>query len=136
MVASTPPTQPTGETLPEIAARHGRALNTLKTVWTRHPDWPAPIGKHGRYNVYDPTAVDAVITEHFARPQVELEPDRLYTARELGEALGISHLTINADVKRGRIPPADDTTQRAHRWYGRTVMTAVNARHRSGKAPQ
>jgi predicted DNA-binding transcriptional regulator AlpA len=118
-----------GETLREIAARHGRAYNTLRNQWSRHPDWPDPLPeKRGRSYVYDPAAVDRVIARHFGREAAELEPRRLYTAREIENLTGVTAGTIRADVTRGRWPAPDDTSQRAHRWYGETVTTALTAR--------
>ncbi|KJK40239.1 hypothetical protein UK15_07765 [Streptomyces variegatus] len=118
-----------GETLREIAARHGRAYNTLRNQWSRHPDWPDPLPeKRGRSYVYDPAAVDRVIAQHFAREAAKLEPRRLYTAREIEALTGVTAATIRADVTRGRWPAPDDTAQRAHRWYGETVTTALTAR--------
>ncbi|MER7807905.1 hypothetical protein [Streptomyces sp900116325] len=117
-----------GETLREIAARHGRAYDTLRTQWSRHPAWPAPLGKRSRSYVYDPAAVDAVIAEHFTREATTFEPRRLYTAREVADLAGISSATIRADVKKGRWPAADDATQMTHRWYGATITTALAGR--------
>ncbi|TXL91597.1 hypothetical protein [Streptomyces sp. IB2014 016-6] len=126
---------PTGETLREIAARHGRAYNTLRTVWSRHPDWPDPLpDKRGRSYVYDPATVDEVIAKHFARDTVKLEPRRLYTARQIAEATGISAATIRADQAKTRAdgtprwPAPDDTSGPANRWLGETVSNAVSKR--------
>ncbi|MGW7085032.1 hypothetical protein ACWGH2_16290 [Streptomyces sp. NPDC054871] len=119
---------PERETLAETAARHGRAYNTLRNQWSRHEDWPDPVGKRGRSYVYDPAAVDQVIAKHFVRPAAELEPHRLYTAREIETLTGITAGTIRADRTKKRWPAPDDTSGRAHRWYGKTVTTAVNAR--------
>ncbi|MDT0567902.1 hypothetical protein RM704_10540 [Streptomyces sp. DSM 3412] len=119
---------PQGETLPEIAARHGRAYDTLRAQWSRHSAWPAPIGKRGRFKIYDPAAVDRVIAEHFERQAVELEPRRLYTAREIEAMTGVSAATIRADRSKGRWPAPDDTSGAAHRWYGETVTTAMTGR--------
>lgn len=127
-----------GETLREIAARHGRAYNTLRTVWSRHPDWPAPLGRRGRSYVYDPADVDTVIAEHFERDTVKLEPRRLYTARQIAEATGISAATVRADQAKTRAdgtprwPAPDDTSGPANRWYGKTVKNAVANRRSYG----
>ncbi|MFI7014399.1 helix-turn-helix transcriptional regulator [Streptomyces sp. NPDC050164] len=122
-----PPTE--GETLREIATRHGRAYNTLRNQWSRHPAWPDPLPeKRGRSYVYDPAAVDRVIAEHFERQAVELEPRRLYTAREIEALTGVTAATIRADQSRDRWPAPDDTSTRAHRWYGETVTAALTAR--------
>lgn len=117
---------PKGETLAEIAARHGRAYNTLRNQWARHEAWPDPLPeKRGRSYVYDPAAVDQVIAEHFVRPAAELEPRRLYTAREIEDATGITAATIRADQSKGRWPAPDDTSERANRWLGSTITKAV-----------
>ena len=118
-----------GETLREIAARHGRAYNTLRNQWSLHPDWPDPLPeKRVRSYVYDPAAVDRVIAKHFGRQAAGLEPRRLYTAREIEALTGVTAATIRADVTRGRWPAPDDTSERAHRWSGETVTTALTAR--------
>ncbi|NGO68536.1 hypothetical protein [Streptomyces boncukensis] len=124
---------PKGETLREIADRHGRSYDTVRKQWARHPDWPAPIGKRGRWHVYDSAAVDRVIGEHFARPAVQLQPRRLYTAQQLEEAgAGITAGTIRADLSRGRWPQPDSTDDGVNRWYG-TTATAALAQRRSYK---
>jgi predicted DNA-binding transcriptional regulator AlpA len=121
--------QPEGETLKEIAARYGRAYDTLRNQWSRHPAWPAPLpDKRGRSYVYDPAAVDQAVAEHFARPAAELEDRRLYTAKEIEALTGVTAATIRADVSKNRWPAADDTSARAHRWYGATITQALEGR--------
>ncbi|MGD6761366.1 helix-turn-helix transcriptional regulator [Streptomyces sp. BH097] len=123
-----------GETLAEIADRYGRAYNTVRNQWARHEAWPAPLPeRRGRFLVYDRAAVDQAVVEHFIRPTAELEPRRLYTAREIEDATGVTAATIRADRSKGRWPAPDDTSGRAHRWYGKTVMTAVSARRSYGR---
>jgi len=118
-----------GLTTPEIAERYGRSLHTVTKLWRRAPDWPPPIGRRGKHYEYDPAAVDTWITEHIGREPVELEPTRLYTARELETAgVGITANTIRADQSRGRWPKPDDITGGANRWYGRTVQAALAKR--------
>ncbi|MER8083831.1 hypothetical protein ABTZ57_01380 [Streptomyces sp. NPDC094048] len=127
-------TQPEGETLREIAARHNRSYDTVLNVWSHHPDWPAPIGKRSRSRVFDPAAVDAVITKHFTRETTAFEPRRLYTAQEIAKATGISAATIRADQSKKRAdgtprwPAPDNTEGPANRWYGATVNTALAGR--------
>jgi hypothetical protein len=122
-----PPTE--GETLREIAARHGRAYNTLRNQWSRHPAWPDPLPeKRGRSYVYDPAAVDRVIAEHFERQAVELEPRRLYTAREIETLTGVTAATIRADQSRDRWPAPDDTSGGVNRWTGATATQALEGR--------
>jgi hypothetical protein len=129
---------PEYETLREIAARHGRAYDTLRNHWARHPDWPDPVDKRGRSLLYDRAAVDEVIARHFARTAVELEPRRLYTAREIEALTGITAGAIRADRTKLRAdgtprwPAPDDTSQRAHRWYGQTVGDELSKRHAYG----
>ncbi|NML55355.1 hypothetical protein HHL19_16420 [Streptomyces sp. R302] len=121
-------TPPASETLSEIAARHGRSEKTIRNTWARHPDWPAAVGKRGRAYVYDPAAVDQVVADHFARPAADLEPRRLYTTAEIATATGLKAVTIRAEVSKGRWPAADDTAGRVHRWYGSTVLKALQDR--------
>ncbi|MFF2522252.1 hypothetical protein [Streptomyces liangshanensis] len=131
--------RPEDETLAEIAARHGRAYETVRGQWARQDVWPNPTGKRGRWLVYDTATVDAVIARHFARDVAELEPRRLYTANEIAAATGISAATIRADRIKLRAdgtprwPAADDTSERAHRWYGATVTAELKKRHRNAR---
>ncbi|UQA95645.1 hypothetical protein [Streptomyces halobius] len=120
---------PEGETLAEIARRTGRPLTTVRNTWTRHPHFPDPIDKRGRWNVYEPIAIDGFIRDHIDRQAVQLEPDRLYTAQHLEAAgIGIRAGTIRADLTRGRWPQPDDTTDGVNRWYGRTAAKALEKR--------
>lgn len=120
---------PEPETLREIAARHGRAYNTLRNQWSRHPAWPDPVDKRGQAYVYDPSAVDEVIAEHFARADAGLQPRRLYTARDLEAAgVGVTAGTIRADLARGRWPAPDDTEGGTNRWTGATATKALEGR--------
>jgi predicted DNA-binding transcriptional regulator AlpA len=119
---------PPGETYAEIAARHGRAETTVRNQWARHPDWPAPTGKRGKRLLFDPAAADRFVADHIDRQAAELEPRRLYTAREIEQLTGITAATIRADRSKGRWPEPDDTSSRAHRWYGATVAQALEGR--------
>jgi hypothetical protein len=121
-------TRPEGETLREIAARYSRAEKTIENRWARHPEWPEPIGKRGQAYVYDPAAVDRVVAEHLARPAVDLEPHREYTAAEIEAATGISAGTVRAEVSKGRWPAPDGRRGRANVWLGTTVLGAVEKR--------
>lgn len=127
------------ETLREIAARYDRAYSTVRNEWATHAAWPAPADKVGRAYVYDTSAVDAVIAKHFTRPAVELEPRRMYTAKEIAELTGISAATIRADRTKLRAdgtprwPAPDDTAGPAHRWSGTTVTKALKGRRAYGK---
>lgn len=98
----------------------------VRNQWTRPPAWPKPIGKRGKFLVFDPAAVDKAIGEHIDRPALELEPRRLYTAREIEQLTGITAATIRADRSKGCWPGPDDDSGRAHRWYGATVTNALN----------
>lgn len=113
---------------PEIATRYDRSLHTVTKTWARHPDWPAPVGKRGRYKEYDADAVDAFVRQHVTRQTPDLEPGRLYTVQELAAATGIAEPTIRADLSRGRWPAPDDTAAGVHRWRGRTVTDALDDR--------
>ncbi|MFH0246418.1 hypothetical protein ACGRHY_29255 [Streptomyces sp. HK10] len=121
---------------PEIAETYNRSRHTVTKEWTRHPAFPAPLPqRRGRYHEYDSEAVAVFVREHVARQAVALEPDRLYTARQLEEAgVGIKAATIRADLSRSRgggprrWPEPDDTGHGVNRWYGRTVARALETR--------
>ncbi|MEU3520309.1 hypothetical protein ABZ770_34430 [Streptomyces sp. NPDC006654] len=114
---------------PEIAARHGRAEPTIRNQWARHPEWPAPLpSQRGKFLLFDPAAVGRFVAANVDRQAADLEPRRLYTAREIETLTGITAATIRADRSKGRWPAADDTTGRAHRWYGATVTGVLAGR--------
>jgi uncharacterized protein YjcR len=88
---------------PEIAEAYGVSLHTVTKTWARHPQWPDPVDKRGRYNEY--------------------------TARELEAAgIGITASTIRADRARDRWPAPDDTTGGVNRWTGATAAQALEGR--------
>ncbi|MFJ1581572.1 hypothetical protein [Streptomyces sp. NPDC088182] len=130
-MVDTPPAA--GETLREIAARYGRDYETVRAL-AKQPGWPKHIGKRGRAYVYDPAEVDPIASAAYERPAVGLSPNRLYTAREIEAATGITAATIRADQTKVRAdgtprwPAPDDTTLPAHRWYGRTVLAELKNR--------
>ncbi|MFJ2178907.1 hypothetical protein ACIOHE_39190 [Streptomyces sp. NPDC087851] len=131
-MVDTPP--PAGETLREIAARYGRTYETVRAL-TKRPGWPAPIGKKGGAHTYDPADVDPIATAAYRRA-APLEPDRLYTARQIAAITSISEGTIRADRAKLRTDgtprwPAPDGTTRtgANLWYGRTVTAELKKRH-------
>lgn len=125
------------ETVAEIAERTGRPRTTVANTWTRHPDWPAPLPqRRGRWRLYDPDAVDAFLRAHIDRHAVDLDPARLYTARELEAAgVGVTAATIRADRSRGRWPEPDDVDHGVNRWTGATATAALAARRTYRRKP-
>ncbi|WDO09940.1 hypothetical protein ME763_32135 [Streptomyces murinus] len=120
---------PPGQTYAEIAAQYGRADTTIRNQWARHPDWPKPLPeKRGRFAQFDPAAVTRFVAKHVDSKVIDLEPRRLYTAREIEQLTGVTTGTIRADRSRGRWPAPDDRSSRAHRWYGATVTKALAGR--------
>ncbi|MGW1035025.1 hypothetical protein ACWD4Z_22915 [Streptomyces antibioticus] len=114
---------------PEIAKTYGVSQDTVTKTWAQHPDWPASVGKRGRYKAYDAQAVADFVRTHARRPAVELEPQRLYTAQELEAAgVGITAGTIRADRSRRRWPEPDDTQHGVSRWTGATATQALAGR--------
>ncbi|MYV56525.1 hypothetical protein [Streptomyces sp. SID3212] len=124
------------ETLAEIAVRHGRDYETVRGQWARQAVWPPATGKRGKWKLYDSATVDAVIARHFVRDTGSLEPRRLYTAKEIEAATGISAGTIRTDRTKLRAdgtprwPAPDDTSEKAHRWYGDTITTELKKRRK------
>jgi hypothetical protein len=119
----------TPETLADIAARTGRALETVRRNWRKHPDWPAPIGHQSRAALYDPDAVDTWLAAHAKRPAVQLEAGRLYTAAEIHALGGPSPESINSEKSRGKWPPPDGKIGRANAWRGETVQGRLDTMH-------
>ncbi|MEI5520677.1 hypothetical protein WB388_08685 [Streptomyces brasiliscabiei] len=119
------------ETVADIAERTGRPLSTVRNTWARHPDWPAHVGRRGRWVAYDPDDIDQWLAANVDRQAVTLEPARLYTARELeASGIGITAATIRADLSRGRWPAPDNTEGGTNRWTGATASAAIEGRRR------
>lgn len=118
------------ETVADIAERLGRPHTTVAKTWTRHPAWPAPLAqRRGRWRLYDPDAVDRFVRDHIDRQAPALEPDRLYTARQLEDAgAGITAGTIRADRARGRWPEPDEVIGGVNHWRGSTATQALAGR--------
>ncbi|MGI5133858.1 MULTISPECIES: helix-turn-helix transcriptional regulator [unclassified Streptomyces] len=96
---------------------------------------PGRPSRHARkQQTYDAASVAAFVRDHVDRPAVELEPRRLYTAREIEDLTGVKAATIRSDRTRGRWPAPDDESERAHRWYGATVTRALAGRRGYHKA--
>lgn len=117
---------------PEIAERYGRATSTVQRIWTQHPEWPRPIGKRGRWNEYDPDAVDRVVRRTFLRdrPRPSGTPDDLLDINAIAEYTGLSASTIRADISRGRWRAPDDTANGVKRWRRSTVDEIMAERRR------
>ncbi|MFJ6841364.1 helix-turn-helix transcriptional regulator [Streptomyces griseoluteus] len=122
-------------TAPQIAQKYERALTTVMTDWTQRATFPDPVGRSGRHYTYDAQAVAAYVRDYVDRPGVELEADRLYTAREIEALTGIKASTIRADKKRGRWPQPDGISGRADVWLGSTVTTTLNGRRGYHRKP-
>ncbi|MFE2323598.1 hypothetical protein ACFXD5_06690 [Streptomyces sp. NPDC059385] len=113
------------ETITEIAARYGLNRSTVNTEWALHPRWPAPVGRY-RADLYDPAAVDAWVSDRTVETRPEWIPEGLYTLREISDRLGINHGTLRAKVQFGNWPPADDTSGKAHLWFGSTIQRSLS----------
>ncbi|RBQ22168.1 hypothetical protein DP939_02415 [Spongiactinospora rosea] len=122
---------------PEIAEKYDRALTTVQKTWTRHPDWPKPRGRRGRWAEYDADAVDKLVRRVFLRaaPVAEGRPDDLLTIAQIADHTGLARGTIDADISRGRWPAPDEIEHGVKRWRRSTVNSALGKRrgyHRSG----
>jgi hypothetical protein len=115
---------------PEIAERYGRAVATVTGTWRKHPDWPEPIGKRGRWAEYDAEAVDQVVRRLFVRaaPPAEGDPNDLLTIADIVTYTGLARGTIDADLSRGRWAPPDDEEHGVRRWKRATVDQLLSGR--------
>jgi hypothetical protein len=115
---------------PEIAERYGRAVATVTGTWRKHPDWPAPIGKRGRWAEYDAEAVDQVVRRLFVRaaPPAEGDPDDLLTIADIVTYTGLKRGTIDADISRDRWAPPDSEEHGVRRWKRATVNQLLAGR--------
>ncbi|MER7930503.1 hypothetical protein ABTY96_46595 [Streptomyces sp. NPDC096057] len=126
-----------GMIAPEIAEAYEVSIHTVTKTWAQHDSWPAPAGKRGRFKEYDRQAIADFVRDHVARPAVDLEPERLYTAQQLEDAgIGITAGTIRADLARGRWPEPDDTADGVNRWAGATATTAISGRRGYRRTPK
>ena len=117
-----------GETVAEIAERYGVDITTVRNKWTPHPDWPASVGKRGRWPVYDPAEVDRWHTTRSARQSPTLQPERLYTAAEIEAATGITAATIRSAQSRGFWPQPAGKSGRANAWTGAAINEVLQTR--------
>lgn len=83
----------TGLTRPEMAARYKVSERTVRR-WCAEPDWPAPIGKRGKFEEYDREQADAAA----ARRQQRAEPvdagPRLLTTTEIAQLYHLDPGTV------------------------------------------
>ncbi|MGM9444468.1 hypothetical protein ACTAF0_30100 [Streptomyces murinus] len=93
---------PPGETYAEIAAATAALRPPSATSGPATRSGPSRCPRSGRFLVFDPAAVDRLVTEHVDRQAADLEPVRLYSAREIEQLTGITAATIRADRSRGR----------------------------------
>ncbi|MEU0937622.1 hypothetical protein [Embleya sp. NPDC005971] len=119
-------------TTTEIATKYGRSLSTVQTDWTQHSEWPEPVGKRGKWFVYDAEAVERVVREHLGRPATTgLDPGTLYTLQEAADALGTTYGALRSHKSRNKAlyEPADDDENGVDRWYG-ARLERIHAKRR------
>ncbi|MFE3202206.1 hypothetical protein [Embleya sp. NPDC059237] len=118
-------------TTTEIATKYGRSIHTVQTEWTQDPRWPEPVGKRGKWFLYDAEEVDRVVREHFGRSVKGLVPGGLYTLQEAADALGTTYGALRSHKSRNKplYEPADDDKGGVDRWYG-ARLEKIHARRR------
>ena len=128
--APTPPPGRPGVTYAEVATHYGLSSRYVaeSSRWGRHPEWPPRIGKRGRSDEFDPSAVAAFVDRRHGRT-LNVMPDRLYTVQEAAQAVGLAKETIYADISRGRWPPPDETyPDGTKQWRGETILKTMAKR--------
>lgn len=122
--------QPERLTAPEIAERYGRALSTIQTNWTQRDEWPAPVGRRGKWKEYDAAEVAAVVKRLYGREgnTGKGKPGDLLTVAEIADYTGLAASTVRADVSRGRIGAADDESTGVKKWRRDTIDAAMATR--------
>ncbi|GAA4626963.1 hypothetical protein GCM10023196_037320 [Actinoallomurus vinaceus] len=113
---------------PEIQERygHGRSERTIEN-WTKHPDWPAPVGRRGRWHEYPLEAVEAWIAKHAPTEESTPagKPTDLLTVQEIAAHSGRGESTIRGYISRGRWPAADKEENGVKLWFRSTVDRAL-----------
>ncbi|RJO74155.1 hypothetical protein D5S18_18555 [Nocardia panacis] len=126
-------------TAPEIAAKYGRAKSTVQRQWKVAPDWPAPIGKRGKWLEYDEAAVEEVVKSWGGRAvhdspadgQIDSDPSDLLTTKEIAEYTGLAYGTIRADASTGKLGNPDDIDSGGvKRWRRDTIDGVMGKRRR------
>ncbi|GLY81812.1 sigma factor-like helix-turn-helix DNA-binding protein [Actinoallomurus iriomotensis] len=117
---------------PEIAERFGAPLSTVQRQWKVHPQWPAPIGKRGRWAEYDAAAVEEAVRRLFRRaPLAEQgDPEDELTVADIAAYTGLSESTVRSDISRGRLPRHDDERDGVKLWKRKTIDAAMTGRRR------
>jgi uncharacterized protein YjcR len=113
--------------LPEIAAAYGRKEATIRW-WRTTYDWPAPTGKRGRWDEYDPDAVAAAVRAILSIPANDGDPAELLDVVQAAAEAGIKPATIRGYISRGHWPAPDDEDHGVKRWRRDTVRAEMTAR--------
>lgn len=124
-----------GLIVPEIARKYGKTDLAVRHRWIQNPEWPAPIGRRGRYKEYDEQAVEAAVKKLYTRaePEATGSPDDLLTIGEIATYTKLSNATIYSDIKRGRWRDPDKTEDGVRMWKRETVDAIVKGRRRYTK---
>lgn len=97
-----------GLTVRDIARKYDRPQRTIEYWRWRYP-WPEPTGRSGRWNTYDPEAVDRAIRAILALPgEDQADPDELLDIRKAAAEAGITPGTLRSYISRGYWPDPDN----------------------------
>lgn len=116
---------PEGIIAAEIAAKYGCSLVTVRR-WMTTDEWPAPIGKRGRWLEFDAAEVEGYV----AREAGDGDPNELLTPAQIAQHTKLAPGTVRSDISRGRFGEPDEDKAGVKRWKRSTIDEKLAGRRR------